>query len=41
MPRAADLPPLAGVVVSHGHYDHFDLDAFAAYPDKAVPGRSG
>jgi L-ascorbate metabolism protein UlaG (beta-lactamase superfamily) len=34
---AADLPPLAGVVVSHGHYDHFDMAAFAAYPDKAVP----
>jgi L-ascorbate metabolism protein UlaG (beta-lactamase superfamily) len=25
------------VVISHGHYDHFDLDAFAAYPDKTVP----
>lgn len=34
---AADLPPLAGVVISHGHYDHFDMDAFAAYPDKSVP----
>jgi L-ascorbate metabolism protein UlaG (beta-lactamase superfamily) len=34
---AADLPPLAGVLVSHGHYDHFDLAAFAAYPDKSVP----
>jgi L-ascorbate metabolism protein UlaG (beta-lactamase superfamily) len=34
---AADLPELAGVVVSHGHYDHFDMDAFAAYPDKSVP----
>jgi L-ascorbate metabolism protein UlaG (beta-lactamase superfamily) len=34
---AADLPPLAGVVISHGHYDHFDMDAFAAYPDKTVP----
>jgi L-ascorbate metabolism protein UlaG (beta-lactamase superfamily) len=34
---AADLPPLAGVVVSHGHYDHFDLAAFAGYPDKSVP----
>jgi L-ascorbate metabolism protein UlaG (beta-lactamase superfamily) len=34
---AADLPPLDGVLVSHGHYDHFDMDAFAAYPDKAVP----
>ena len=34
---AADLPRLAGVVVSHGHYDHFDMKAFAAYPDKSVP----
>lgn len=34
---AAHLPELAGVVVSHGHYDHFDLAAFAAYPDKTVP----
>ncbi len=34
---AADLPPLSGVVISHGHYDHFDMDAFAAYPDKTVP----
>jgi L-ascorbate metabolism protein UlaG (beta-lactamase superfamily) len=33
----ADLPKLTAVVVSHGHYDHFDIDAFAAYPDKAVP----
>jgi L-ascorbate metabolism protein UlaG (beta-lactamase superfamily) len=34
---AADLPPLSGVVISHGHYDHFDMEAFAAYPDKTVP----
>lgn len=34
---AAGLPELAGVLVSHGHYDHFDLAAFAAYPDHAVP----
>lgn len=34
---AADLPTLAGVVVSHGHYDHFDMEAFAGYPDKSVP----
>ena len=33
----ADLPPLAGVLVSHGHYDHYDMEAFRAYPDKAVP----
>lgn len=32
-----DLPGLSGVVVSHGHYDHYDMEAFAAYPDKAVP----
>jgi len=25
------------VLVSHGHYDHFDPVAFAAYPDHAVP----
>jgi len=31
------LPELAGVLVSHGHYDHFDLAAFAAYPDHEVP----
>jgi L-ascorbate metabolism protein UlaG (beta-lactamase superfamily) len=33
----AGLPELAGVLVSHGHYDHFDLAAFAAYPDHSVP----
>jgi L-ascorbate metabolism protein UlaG (beta-lactamase superfamily) len=31
------LPPLAAVVASHDHYDHYDLGAFAAYSDKAVP----
>jgi L-ascorbate metabolism protein UlaG (beta-lactamase superfamily) len=31
------LPRLGAVVVSHGHYDHFDLAAFAAYPDRRVP----
>lgn len=31
------LPKLTAVVVSHGHYDHFDIDAFKAYPDKDVP----
>lgn len=31
------LPRLAAVVASHDHYDHYDVDAFAAYPDKAVP----
>lgn len=32
-----DLPKLAGVAVSHGHYDHYDMAAFQAYPDKRVP----
>ncbi len=32
-----ELPPLAGVIISHGHYDHCDLSAFSAYPDKSVP----
>lgn len=31
------LPRLAGVIVSHGHYDHYDMGAFRAYPDKDVP----
>lgn len=31
------LPKLTAVVASHGHYDHFDIAAFAAYPDKSVP----
>jgi L-ascorbate metabolism protein UlaG (beta-lactamase superfamily) len=34
---ARSLPPLAGVFVSHGHYDHCDLAAFMDYPDKHVP----
>jgi L-ascorbate metabolism protein UlaG (beta-lactamase superfamily) len=33
----AQLPKLTAVVVSHAHYDHFDIDAFSAYADKAVP----
>jgi L-ascorbate metabolism protein UlaG (beta-lactamase superfamily) len=31
------LPRLSGVVSSHGHYDHYDVEAFSAYPDNAVP----
>jgi len=30
------LPRLSGVLASHGHYDHYDMEAFAAYPDKSV-----
>jgi L-ascorbate metabolism protein UlaG (beta-lactamase superfamily) len=29
--------PLTGVVATHRHYDHFDLETFAAYPDRRVP----
>ncbi|HEU5377633.1 MAG TPA: MBL fold metallo-hydrolase [Ktedonobacteraceae bacterium] len=32
-----ELPHLDGVLVSHGHYDHYDMQAFQAYPDKSVP----
>jgi L-ascorbate metabolism protein UlaG (beta-lactamase superfamily) len=32
-----DLPKLNCVVASHGHYDHYDIEAFKAYPDKQVP----
>lgn len=32
-----NLPKLDLVIASHGHYDHFDVETFAAYPDKAVP----
>jgi len=35
--QLADLPVLAGVASSHGHYDHYDVEAFGHYPDKAVP----
>jgi L-ascorbate metabolism protein UlaG (beta-lactamase superfamily) len=30
------LPRLAGVIVSHAHYDHYDIGAFSTYPDKGV-----
>ncbi|HMA92900.1 MAG TPA: alpha/beta fold hydrolase, partial [Polyangiaceae bacterium] len=33
----AQLPKLSAVVASHAHFDHFDIDAFSAYPDKGVP----
>jgi L-ascorbate metabolism protein UlaG (beta-lactamase superfamily) len=33
----AELPRLAAVIVSHGHYDHYDMQTFQAYSDKAVP----
>lgn len=32
-----DLPRLDGVLISHAHYDHCDLAAFAAYRDRSVP----
>ena len=31
------LPRLTAVVASHEHYDHFDIETFASYPDMAVP----
>jgi L-ascorbate metabolism protein UlaG (beta-lactamase superfamily) len=34
--KITDLPKLACVVVTHDHYDHNDMDAFAAYGDKDV-----
>ncbi len=32
-----ELPTLAGVIASHAHYDHYDLEAFKAYRDRSVP----
>jgi L-ascorbate metabolism protein UlaG (beta-lactamase superfamily) len=32
-----DLPRLDGVLISHDHYDHCDLAAFATYRDRSVP----
>ena len=32
-----NLPKLDGVAASHGHYDHYDVEAFKAYPDLDVP----
>lgn len=32
-----DLPDLQAVLVSHAHYDHCDMEAFAAYRDRKVP----
>ncbi|MDB4980875.1 MAG: fold metallo-hydrolase [Myxococcales bacterium] len=33
----ADLPDLTGVLGSMDHWDHFDVQHFAAYRDRAVP----
>jgi L-ascorbate metabolism protein UlaG (beta-lactamase superfamily) len=31
------LPKLDAVIVSHAHYDHYDMETFQAHPDKNVP----
>jgi L-ascorbate metabolism protein UlaG (beta-lactamase superfamily) len=31
------LPKLSMVIVSHNHYDHFDIETFKRYPHKNVP----
>lgn len=31
------LPKLSAVIASHDHFDHYDVDAFSAYPEKTVP----
>ena len=33
----SDLPRLDAVLITHAHYDHCDLQAFAAYRDLGVP----
>jgi len=34
--KIKDLPRLDVVIVSHGHYDHYDMDAFKEYADKNI-----
>jgi L-ascorbate metabolism protein UlaG (beta-lactamase superfamily) len=33
----AELPKLDAILITHYHYDHCDLGALDAYPDKTVP----
>ena len=35
--QPSELPRLDAVLITHHHYDHCDLAAFAAYQDKNVP----